>query len=136
MLTLNSPPASEKELRHFGLLMGLFISAIFGALFPWLANHSFRLWPWAVGAVLGFTALVSARRLRPVFRIWMAFAGVMNWIMTRLVLGIIFYILVWPMGWAMRLAGKDPMGRKLNQSLGSYRVLSLPGSPDHMKRPY
>src|SRR3989344_5715247 len=96
MMTSKSPPASEKELRHFGLLMGLFISVIFGVLFPWLAEHSFPVWPWAVGAAFGLIALVSARLLRPVFRVWMAFALVMNWVMTRLVLGIVFYLFVWP----------------------------------------
>lgn len=136
MMTSKSSPASETELRHFGLLMGLFISVIFGVLLPWLAKHSVPVWPWAVGAAFGFIALAAARLLRPVFRVWMAFALVMNWIMTRLVLGIVFYILVWPMGWAMRLAGKDPMGRKRYRNLDSYRVTSLPGLPDHMKRPY
>jgi hypothetical protein len=136
MMTAKSPPPNEKELRHFGLLMGLFISVIFGVFLPWLVGHAAPVWPWVVGATFGCIALISARLLRPVFRVWMAFALVMNWIMTRLVLGIVFYIIVWPMGWAMRLAGKDPMGRKLNQDIGSYRILTAPGLPDHMKRPY
>lgn len=136
MMPSKSPPVTEKELRQFGLLMAVFVSVIFGVLFPWLAEHPFPVWPWAVGAAFGFVALVSARLLRPIFRIWMKFALAMNWVMTRLVLGTVFYILVWPMGWAMRLTGKDPMGRKLNRDLDSYRVVSLPGLPDHMKRPY
>ena len=136
MMPSKSSPASEKELHHFGLLMGLFISAIFGVILPWLAKHSFPVWPWAVGAAFGFIALVSARLLRPVFRVWMAFAAVVNWIMIRLVLGVVFYILVWPMGWALRQVGKDPMRRKCNQNLDSYRVLTPPRLPDHMKRPY
>ena len=130
------PPVTEKELRHFGFLMGPFIAVIFGVVLPWLAEHPVPVWPWVVGAAFGITAFAAPRLLRPIFRVWMAFAAVMNWVMTRLVLGIVFYIVVWPMGLAMRLAGKDPLGRKLNQSLGSYRVNSLPGLADHMKRPY
>jgi hypothetical protein len=136
MKTSKLPPVTEKELRHFGLLMGPFIAVIFGVVLPWMAEHPMPVWPWIAGAAFGITAFAAPRLLRPVFRVWMAFAEVMNWVMTRLVLGIVFYILVWPMGVAMRLTGKDAMGRKRDKNSGSYRVISLPGLPDHMKRPY
>lgn len=136
MMPSKSSPVTEKELRQFGLLMAVFVSVIFGVIFPWLAGRSLPVWPWVVAAAFGSTALVSARLLRPIFRVWMTFALAMNWVMTRLVLGIVFYILVSPMGWVMRLTGKDTMGRKLHRDLSSYRIPTPPVLPDHMKRPF
>ena len=47
----------------------------------------------------------------------MKFGNVMNWINTRLILGVMFYGIFLPIGLCMRLFGKDPMQRTLDKTL-------------------
>ena len=54
----------------------------------------------------------------------------------RLILGILFYGLFLPIGAVMRPFGKDPMRRKLDKTLASYRVKSHHDLKDNVERPY
>ncbi len=67
------PELDRKGLREFGLTTGAIIAALFGALFPWLLERAFPLWPWIILLVLGGWALVAPASLRPVYRLWMRF---------------------------------------------------------------
>ena len=66
----------------------------------------------------------------------MKFGNVMNWINTRIILGILFYGMFLPIGVVMRLFGKDPMHRKLDRELPSYRVTSDNDDKSNVERPY
>ncbi len=81
-------------------------------------------------------ALLAPRSLKPVYGLWMKFGLLMNWINTRLILGIVFYGMILPIGMPMRLAGKDPMHRNLDSNTDSYRVESQNESRDNVERPY
>lgn len=81
-------------------------------------------------------ALLAPRSLKPVYGLWMKFGLLMNWINTRLILGIVFYGMILPIGMLMRLAGKDPMHRNLDSNADSYRVESQNESRDNVERPY
>ena len=66
----------------------------------------------------------------------MAFGKIMNWMYTRLTLLITFYFVIVPMGLLMRLFGNDPMRRKFDDNLDSYRVPSSHEDRSHMRAPY
>jgi len=125
-----------KELRNFGLLMGTMLAMVFGLLIPWIWNNALPLWPWIVAGVFWVWALLLPRSLGPVFRIWMKLAWVLGWINTRIILSIVFYLVVFPMGILLRLFGKDPMARHLDANAQTYRVKSTPSSPKDMERPF
>jgi len=80
--------------------------------------------------------LLAPTTLKPVYVGWMKFGNVMNWINTRIILGILFYGLFLPIGVVMRLFGKDPMQRKLDRGLSSYRVTSENDDKSNVERPY
>ena len=122
--------------RKFGLVTSAIVVVLFGLLIPWLFSFNFPKWPWIFAAVLSSWALLLPTTLKPVYNGWMKFGHIMNWINTRLILGIIFYGMVLPMGLIMRLFGKDPMRRKLDSDLGSYRVESHNDTKDNVEHPY
>ena len=122
--------------RKFGLITSAIVVVLFGLAIPWLFSFNFPKWPWIFAAVLGSWALLLPNTLKPVYVGWMKFGNIMNWINTRLILGILFYGLVLPFGLVMRLFGKDPMARKLDGELASYRVESHNDSKDNVERPY
>jgi saxitoxin biosynthesis operon SxtJ-like protein len=124
-----------RQLRHFGFLVG----GIFGliGLWPMLWRHqSPRLWALALTAILVLPALVAPRILAPVHRAWMALGEVLAWVNTRILLGLVFYGVVTPIGLVMRLTGRDPMRRQFEPAGESYRVRCVPRPATHMTRQF
>jgi hypothetical protein len=122
--------------RKFGLITGAIVVVLFGLAIPWLFSLNFPRWPWIFAGVLASWALLLPSTLKPVYIGWMKFGNMMNWINTRIILGIVFYGLILPFGLVMRLFGNDPMKRKLDASVDSYRVPSHNDSKDNVERPY
>jgi hypothetical protein len=125
-----------RELRLFGLIFGLMLTGIFVLLVPWLKGVALPVWPWIPAGFFWLAAAFTPKVLRPVFRAWMMLAMMINAVVTRVVLGIVYYLLVSPMGMAMRLMGKDPMTRQWMAARRSYRIPSQPSSANDMERPF
>jgi hypothetical protein len=123
------------ELRNFGLIVG----GIFGALALWPAiirGGNVRLWLLGVAATLILPALMAPRVLGPAHRAWMALGSALGWVNTRVVLGVIFFGLITPMGFVLRLAGRDPMRRAFDPGATTYRVPQRPRPGAHMLRQF
>lgn len=115
---------SRPALRNFGLVVGGVLVGI-GAVIVW--RHAWTLTPWAmgfggVGAVLVLLGLALPVALRPVYRVWMGLAVVLGFVMTRVLLTLVFVLLVIPIGLALRLAGKDLLRLRLDPEAESYWV--------------
>ena len=122
--------------RNFGLITGLIVCILFGLLIPWLFSLAYPYWPWIVAGVMAALALIIPVALQPIYIVWMKFGSVMGWVNTRIILGLLFYVMFLPVGLVMRLFGKDPMRRKLDKAATSYRVISENESKDNVERPY
>jgi hypothetical protein len=129
-------PLDQAGYRKFGLTTGAMVAALFGLLIPWLFSLNYPRWPWLLAALLVTSALLAPRALQPVHAGWMRFGHFMNWINTRLILGVLFYGIFLPFGLGMRLLGKDPMHRKLDDRVSTYRVKSHNDSKDSVERPF
>jgi len=126
----------RKILREFGLLTGGIIAGLFGLFFPWLLSHPIPVWPWAISGVLISLAIVLPASLKPIYRAWMAFGAVLGWINTRIILGVIYYLVFLPAGIIMKLLGKDPLSRNFDAKAKSYRVNKPTQPKNHVERPY
>jgi hypothetical protein len=126
----------KKDLREFGLITGGILVCLFGLFLPWLLEHKFPLWPWIVAGILWAWALLLPATLKPVYRAWMAIGHVLGWINTRIILGIMFYLIFLPVGLLLRLFGKDAMARKLSKTRDSYRVVHPVPPSNHVEKPY
>ena len=132
---MNSSSTDVKELRKFGLILG----AIFALIGLWPAlvrGASPRLWALAVAALLVLPALGRPAWLQPAYRAWMALSRVLGWVNTRLILGLVFFALVTPLGLAMRLFGRDALGLRFDRSAASYRVAKTQRPANHMLRQF
>lgn len=125
-------PASKKDLRSFGLLVGGVFSVI-GAWPPLMRGEPFRLWAIGLGGALILLGGVMPSVLAPLHRGWMWIGHILGWINTRILLGIVFYGLVTPTGIVFRLMGKDTMRQAFTQDSPTYRVLRNPRPRGHMK---
>ena len=133
---MSKPTPDSQELRRFGLTTSVLIAILFGLLFPWLFHRPYHGWPWIVALILSGWALLLPASLGPVYRVWMAIGHGLGWINSRIILGIMFYVLILPIGFIMRLLGKDPMQRRFDQQAKSYRVPSKTPPKDHVERPF
>jgi len=125
----------KKELRQFGLIIGSFFVGLFGILFPWLFNFTFPLWPWILATILWSLAILIPNSLKFIYQGWMLIALGLGWVNTHLLLGIVFYLIITPMGLIMRVMGKAPIKPKSSQ-FESYRNLTSTYSSKHMERPF
>ena len=130
------PELDRTELRNFGLVTGGILAVLFGLFFPWLFEKSIPTWPWIVAAVLGGWGMVAPMSLQPVYRGWMKLGLLLSKITTPIILGIVFYGLVFPMGLVMRLWGNDPMARRLDDQVQSYRIKHEKAPKKSMERPF
>ena len=122
----------RKELRNFGLLVGAIFIVI--GVWPMLwRGEPLRLWAVIAGGLLIlFGGLVPAW-LAPIHRGWMWVGHVLGWINTRIILGVIFYGLITPIGIVFRLLGKDTMQQTFSDASSTYRVNRQPRPRSHMK---
>jgi hypothetical protein len=127
---------SLKEIRQFGLILGVILAGVFGLVVPWAKGATLPVWPWVPAVVLWLAVAFLPGWLRPVYRVWMRLAMVINVVITRVVLGIVYYLIVFPIGWVMRLTGKDPMARQWMTTLRSYRAPSPPSVSIDMEKPF
>ena len=125
----------RKELRTFGLMVG----GIFLILGLWPSlwrGEAPRLWALIPGLLLVVLGISLPGSLKRAHRVWMLVGHVVGWVNTRIILGIVFYGLITPMGMVMRLFGWDSMRRTLVPQADTYRVLRQPRPPSHMTRQF
>jgi len=136
-VTMNIPVLDNKGLRKFGITTGVIIVVLFAAFFPWVFDaETMPIWPWIVAGILWLPALFMPNSLRPVYTVWMRIGHAIGWVNTRIILGLVFYIVVLPMGLIMRMFGKDPMARKYDKAASSYRVKTVSEPKDRLEKPY
>ena len=76
----------------------------------------------AIG-VLGALAIWVAPTLgRRLYVGWMLAAAPVGWTISHLVLGAVFYLVLFPIGWVMRLVGRDPLHRTFDREARSYWI--------------
>ena len=112
----------NKAIRDFGILIGFILLIIAGILF-YKERESYELIILLGIAFIGF-GLGMPIILKPFYSIWMYFAVVLGWFMTRLILGLLFYIVVSPIGLISRLFGKrflDLKNSSINSSYWNYK---------------
>ena len=110
---------SEKsDLRKFGIIIGLILLVIAGFLF-WKEKESFQILL-TFGVIFFFLGIAIPFILKPIYWVWMIFATIFGWIMTRVILSLIFYIIFTPIGLILRIFGKQFLEFNWDHSKQSY----------------
>lgn len=128
-------PVERRQLRSFGLLVG----GIFCLIGLWPAivrGQSLRSWALVLGGALVLLGSAAPGSLGPIYRVWMLVGHVLGWINTKILLGVMFFVLIAPMGLVMRMTGRDPMRRGFDSTAKTYRVWRSPRPRTHMARQF
>jgi hypothetical protein len=113
--------------RSFGFVFAAVFALI--ALWPLLHHGGLRVWALAVAAAFGLVAIVRPALLATPNRLWMKLGLLLGKIVAPIALGILFYVVLTPLGAMMRMAGKDPLRLKRDAAAASYWIPRQPPGP-------
>ena len=105
--------------RSFGIVF--FVVFLIIATYPLINGDELRLWSLIISIVLLFLGLVNSKILNPLNKLWFKFGIFLGKIISPLVMGIIFFLVVTPIGLLMRLLNKDLLNLRFNNN-GSYWI--------------
>jgi MFS family permease len=123
----NTGPKTPQELRKFGFIMAVAFLLI-TAFLMWRGRH----FGWyTLGASLFFTltALIVPWALEPIEKGWMWFGEKMSVVMTFVLLSLLYFLVITPIGLALRLFGKDLLALKRRGDETTYWVPVEPDGP-------
>jgi len=133
--TLERGPAPESSDRSFGLVFGVVFCII--ACWPLLYLESPRWWALAIAIAFAIVALLRPQLLHQLNLAWLALGRLLHKIVSPLVMGVIFFAIVTPTGWIMRLNGKDLLSLKRRPDQKSYWIRPEPArSETEMKNQF
>jgi len=113
--------------RSFGLVLAGFF-ALLGGLGLWRQSERWPLWLGLALVALALALLVP-KLLAPANRVWTKFGLLLHAVVSPLILGLIFYLCIAPIGFLMRLSGKDPLRLRYQPQADSYWIKRSPPGP-------
>lgn len=110
--------AGKKDLRKFGLSVGG-VLLVLGGVLLWREKATY-VYFLSIGGMLLVLGLALPAILKPVYLVWMTFAVVMGWFMSRLILSVLFYTVFALVSLVSRLLGKQFLDVKPDPNQASY----------------
>ncbi len=99
--------------KNFGIVFSVIFLII--SLFPLINDGSLRIWSLIVSTVFLFLGLTNSKILTPLNKIWFKFGLLLGRIVSPVIIGFIFFLVVTPTALIMRLIGKDLLNLKFNK---------------------
>jgi len=100
--------------RSFGIVF--FVVFLLIALYPLTYGGEIRIWSLIISIIFLILGLLNSKILAPLNKIWFKFGILLGKIVSPLIMGIIFFFVVTPIGFIMRLLGKDVLNLKYNKN--------------------
>ena len=100
--------------RSFGIVF--FIVFFLIATYPLLSEGDLRLWSLFISIIFLILGILNSKILSPLNKIWFKFGIFLGKIVSPLVMGLIFFVVVTPIGILMRFLNKDLLNLKFNKN--------------------
>jgi predicted membrane metal-binding protein len=122
--------------RSFGLTFAIVFTIV--ALGPLIGGRSVRGWALVVAGVFAVAALALPRVLAPLNRLWLRFGLLLHACVSPIVMGLVFYTTVTPIGLVRRFLGHDPLQLRIDREAATYWITRHPPgpAPDTMPRQF
>ena len=99
--------------RNFGIVF--FVVFFLIALYPLTYDGGIRRWSIIISLIFLILGLLNSKILNPLNKLWFKFGIILGKIISPLIMGIIFFLVVTPTGLIMRLLRKDILNLKYNK---------------------
>ena len=125
--TVSHRKVTESSDRSFGLVF----AAVFGLIgvWPWLFGRELRLWSLAVAPLFLAVALLFPRALAPLNFVWKKIGLALHHITNPIIMGLVYFIAIVPIGLIMRARGKDLLRLRFDRAASSYWIVRDPPGP-------
>ena len=130
---MKEAPVKISSNRSFGLLFFIVFLAI--SLWPLNYQEDLRVWALILALIFFVLGILNSKFLTPLNKSWMKFGLFLGTIVSPFVMGVIFYIVVTPVGLIMRSLGKDLLRMKKSKSASTYWI-AREKQNDTMKRQF
>jgi len=97
---------SDKELKEFALLMAWAFPLFIGVIAPWILGLGLQWWTLWVSFCFVSLSFISPKLIYIPYKAWMFIGGIIGFINTRVILGVTFYLLIFPIGIILRIFDK------------------------------
>jgi hypothetical protein len=113
--------SEKRDLRNFGLTIGIALGLL-GGLLWWKGKDTYMVFIILSFAFI-FFGLVLPSALKPLQKVWMVLAVVMGWFMTRIILGVLFFLVFTTISLISKLLfRKQFLDLKIDKSAKSYWI--------------
>ena len=99
--------------KSFGIVF--FIVFLLIAIYPLLKDNDLRIWSLVISFIFLILGLINSKILTPLNRLWFKFGLLLGKFISPLIMGIIFFVVVTPIGIIIRLLKKDLLNLKYNK---------------------
>ena len=106
--------------RSFGIVF--FIVFIIISLWPLTYDSQIRVWSMFIAIVFLILGLINSKLLTPLNRLWFKFGILLGALVAPIVMGIVFFLVVTPIGLFMRIMGNDLLNRKKDKKKETYWI--------------
>ena len=106
--------------RSFGLVF--FVVFLIVSLWPLTSVGSIRIWSAIISAVFLILGLINSRLLTPLNLLWFKFGMILGAIISPIVMGIVFFLVVTPTGLILRIMRKDLLNKKYDKEKETYWI--------------
>ena len=113
--------------RGFGLVFAGFFTLV--SALSWWRDHTGWHWLLPLAALLLAVALIRPSLLAPLNKLWLKFGLLLYKVMNPLVLGLLFFLTIMPIGLVMRAFGKDFLRLRIDRGAKSYWIERAPQGP-------
>ena len=119
--------------KSFGIVF--FIVFVLIAIYPLINQGEVRIWSLIISFLFLFLGLLNSKILTPLNKLWFRFGLFLGKIISPIIMGVIFFLVVTPIGLLMRFFGKDVLNLKLNKKKSSYWIEKV-GPKSKMKNQF
>ena len=106
--------------RNFGLVF--FIVFLIISLWPLIHGEPIRIWSIIASLFFLILGLINSKFLSPLNRLWFKFGIILGAIVAPIVMGVVFFLVVTPIGVIMRIMGKDLLRKKYDKKKETYWI--------------
>jgi uncharacterized protein YacL len=117
---LNKSKIKISSNRSFGIVF--FTVFIIIGLWPLLNDNQIRVWSILIGTIFLVLGLMKSNLLTPLNKIWFKFGLILGSIISPIVMGLVFFMIVTPTSYLMKLLNKDLLNNKFDEKRNSYWI--------------
>jgi len=100
--------------KNFGIVFFIFFLIV--SIYPLLDDRALRVWPLVISVIFLILGILNSKILTPLNKLWFKFGILLGTIVSPIVMGIVFFIVVTPISLIMKILKKDILNLKKNKN--------------------